>query len=102
MDIIDLILLAFTLGVLSHITIYITLNKIIMTQEELVLELQAVTEKVEKIGTETQGLIASVANLEAELEASGNISEDVAVALQALKDQAQVVDDLVEDSTQTT
>lgn len=82
---------------------FITLNKITMTQEELAQELIVVKEHVAKIGTETESLKEKVFDLEFELSESGKLDQNVIDALDALKTQVQIVDDLVVDSeTETT
>jgi uncharacterized protein YoxC len=68
------------------------------TQAELVETVAAVQEQVAKIGTETSGLIDKVAELEAIIEAEGNASPELVAAVEALKAQVQVVDDLVADA----
>lgn len=68
-----------------------------MTQDELVQELNAVKDQVSKIGSETTTLKEKVAELEEQLSQAGNATPEVLAALQALKDQAQIVDDLVAD-----
>jgi hypothetical protein len=74
------------------------LEKIMATQAELAASLDLVAVQVAKIGTETQGLKASIASLEAALAAAGGTSPEVDAALAALKAQVQVVDDLVVDA----
>ena len=86
-----------------QILFFITQNKIRMTQEELTQELIAVKEQVAKIGTETETLKEKVFDLEFELSQSGKLDESVINALEALKAQVQIVDDLVVDAeTETT
>ena len=68
------------------------------TQAELVETITAVQEQVEKIGEETQTLIEKVAELEAVIEAEGSASPELIAAVEALKAQVQIVDDLVPDA----
>jgi septal ring factor EnvC (AmiA/AmiB activator) len=72
--------------------------KIIMTQEELKAELENVTAKVAKIGTETQSLLSKITDLEAAIVNAGNVLPEVQAALESLKAQADVVDGLVPDA----
>jgi hypothetical protein len=77
-----------------------SLRRIIeMNQHELAQELVNVTEKVNKIGTETTALLGKVDELQAAIEQAGNVTPEVQTALDALKAQAQTVDDLVPDAT---
>jgi prefoldin subunit 5 len=71
------------------------------TLNELVPQLDALTAQVAKIGQETDGLKAKVADLEAAIAAAGNIPQDVLDKFQALKDQVQAVDDKVADVAPT-
>jgi uncharacterized protein YoxC len=73
------------------------LRKIMSTQAELALALDSIKVQVAKIGAETQALQAKLAELVAALAAAGNTSPEVDAALEALKAQVQVVDDLVVD-----
>jgi len=74
------------------------LGKIMSTQAELAASLAAVSIQVGKIGTETAGLQAKIAELEAAIVAAGGTTPEVDAALEALKAQVQVVDDLVVDA----
>ncbi len=55
-------------------------------------------DKVTKIGTETSTLLVKITDLEAALAAGGNTTPEVDAAMEALKTQLKVVDDLVEDA----
>ena len=68
------------------------------TQAELAASLAVVSAQVTKIGVETSATLAKVAELEAALANAGNTSPEVDAALEALKAQVQVVDDLVVDA----
>lgn len=70
------------------------------TQAELAADLQKVSDQVAKIGTETSTLLQKVADLEAALAAGGPVTAEVQAAVDALKAQVQVVDDLVPDAPQ--
>jgi hypothetical protein len=67
------------------------------TQAEVVIQLQAVTQQVVKIGAETSALLVKIDELLAQL-ANVPATPELTAALDALKAQAQVVDDLVPDS----
>lgn len=74
------------------------LEKLMTTQAELAQTLADVSSQVAKIGTETQATLDKVAALEAALAAAGSVSAEVQAAVDALKAQVQVVDDLVADA----
>jgi uncharacterized protein YoxC len=74
------------------------LERIMSTQAELALALDVIKVQVGKIGTETQSLKDKVAELVEALAAAGAVSPEVEAALEALKAQVQVVDDLVVDA----
>ncbi len=76
----------------------LTIGKAIMTtQAEAAAQINAVTEKLVKIGTETKSLLDKVAELEEVIRNQGNVSAEVETALGFLKAQAQTVDDQVKD-----
>lgn len=68
------------------------------SQEQLAQDLNTIREQVEKIGVETSATLQKVADLEAALAAAGTTTPEVDAALQALKDQINVVDGLVPDA----
>lgn len=72
-------------------------DKIMATQAQLAADLALVAAQVAKIGGETQALLQRIADLEAALANSGNLTPEVEAALAALKAQVQIVDDLVAD-----
>ena len=75
------------------------LEKIMTTQVEGVVEIQAVKEQVTKIGTETSTLLTKIEELTQAIENAGkDLSPEVQQALDDLKAQAQIVDDLVPDA----
>lgn len=74
------------------------LEKLMATQAELAATLGTVSAQVAKIGTETQSILDKVAALEAALATQGEVSAEVQAAVDALKAQVQVVDDLVADA----
>jgi septal ring factor EnvC (AmiA/AmiB activator) len=82
---------------LNSDTINERLSTIMASQDQHAADIAAVTAKVDKIGGETRTLLIKVAELTDALAAAGNTSVEVDAALQALKDQVAVVDDLVPD-----
>lgn len=68
-----------------------------MKLSELTSALNQTTERVKKIGTETQSLLARIEELQAVVANSDNVPQDVQDALASLMAQAGVVDDLVAD-----
>lgn len=77
------------------------LNKIIMTQAELVTQLNTITAQVAKIGVETGNTLQQVIDLKALLAAGGTVTPEVIDAVTALQAQAQKTDDLVPDAPAT-
>lgn len=75
----------------------LALRKVMVSQAQLASDLITVKESVAKIGNETSALVQKVADLEAAIGNAGETSPEVDSALQALKDQIQVVDELVAD-----
>lgn len=76
-----------------------TLKEMLMkTQAELTADLTAVSAQLTKIGVETSTTLQRVADLEAALASSGATSPELEAAVEALKVQIQVVDDLVADA----
>jgi G:T/U-mismatch repair DNA glycosylase len=76
-----------------------SLRKLIMaSQAQLAQDLQAINTQLVKIGTETTALLAKITELEAAIAAGGTTTPEVDAAVQALRDQAKVVDDLVVDT----
>lgn len=67
------------------------------TKAEFTASLDQVTAHVAKVGDETRTLIARIGDLTAAVEAAGNSSPEMDAALEALKAQVAVVDDLVPD-----
>lgn len=72
------------------------------TQSELAADVKAATEQLKKIGTETSATLQKVTDLQAIIDAGGGVgstvSQELIDAVDALKAQAQVVDDLVPDA----
>ena len=68
------------------------------TQAELANDLTALNDQVTKIGTETEGLKAAVASLEAALATAGSVTPELQAAVDNLKARVQSVDDLVADA----
>lgn len=72
--------------------------QIMASQEEAAAQLAAVNEKLVKIGTETSTLLTKIAELQAALEAAGQVAPELQAAIDAVAAQAGVVDDLVPDA----
>lgn len=85
-----------------QLILFFKLNKFEMYQKQLAQELTQVKDRVAKIGTETTFLKDRVDDLEIELLNAGVVQEPVLEALEALKEQTRIVDELVEDQTETT
>lgn len=85
------------LGILATLYNIWGTRKIMASQEQLAQDLIQVKEAVAKVGTETSTLVQKVADLEAAISNGGETTPEVDAALQALKDQVQVVDELVAD-----
>ena len=77
--------------------IFTFLEKVMATQAELAAELRMVKDNVAKLGTETQGLIDKVNELTAMVE-NGPITAELREAVDAVKAQVKIVDDLVPDA----
>lgn len=90
---------------LSYLGVLISINhrlkKLFMKQEELVSELNKVTVNLQKVGNESAALVQKVADLEAAIGSQSDVSPDVVTALEAVKAQAKVVDDMVPDAEET-
>lgn len=88
------------LGVVAIILLLMLfqLRKIMSTQAQLAVALTAIAAQIAKIGDETKTLIAKIDELQAALNNAGNNAPEVETALQAVKDQLQIVDDLVPDA----
>lgn len=75
------------------------LKELIMaTQEELAADIANVTAQVTKIGTETSTLLQKVTDLQTIIDSQGGVSPQLQAAVDALKAQVQVVDNLVPDA----
>lgn len=70
---------------------------IMATQAELTQQVKAATEKITKIGTETTTLVAKVKELTDIITNGPPVTPELQAAVDELKAQAQVVDDLVSD-----
>lgn len=91
----------FALCVLAAIAVWIAyelrqinhnLKGLIMKATEAVEQLQAANATLVKIGTETSALLVLIGNLQ-----TGDLPQELADQITAIKTQAQVVDDLVPD-----
>lgn len=74
------------------------LEQIMNTQAEMAQQMNAVTEQLGKIATESAATVRKVAELEQALANAGNVTPELQAAFDALKAQVQVVDDLVPDA----
>lgn len=74
------------------------LRTITMNQAELAADLATVNAAVQKIGTETAGLLTAVDALQAALDAAGTTTPEVDAALAAVKASVAAVDALVPDA----
>lgn len=74
------------------------LERIMTTQTELAQQLAGITTQLDKIATESSATLQKVADLEAALANSGNVTPELQAAFDALKAQVQIVDDLVPDA----
>ncbi len=74
-------------------------HKILMNQVQLAQELVLLKNQITKIGTETSATLQKAKDLEAIIQAGGEVSQEVKDALAALKAQAQLTDDLVPDAS---
>lgn len=77
------------------------LKGIMATQQEAAVALQAVKDQIVKIGAETSSLLTKVTDLLAIIAAGGEVSTELQNAIDAVKAQAQIVDDLVPDQPPT-
>lgn len=73
-------------------------QELAMNQQELADQLTALGATIDKIGTETTGLIDAVAALQAALDAGGEVSAEVQAALADVQARVKAVDDLVPDA----
>ncbi len=69
------------------------------TQAELATQLSGVKDQLVKVGTEIDTLQTKVADLQAAIANAGNVTPELQAAFDALKTQAQVLDDLNPDPT---
>ncbi len=72
-------------------------NVIMATQKELAAALDVVNDKLVKIGTETNTLLAAIADLKVQL-ANAPVSAELQAAFDKVAAQADVVDALVPDA----
>ena len=73
------------------------LEVIMATQQEAAAELVAVKEQLVKVGGETSTLLAKIEELLGQL-ANAPVSEELQAAIDGVKEQAAVVDNLVPDA----
>ena len=74
------------------------LENLMASQAELTVQVNALTEKVAKIGAETRSLLTKIDDLTQALANAGNVTPELQAAFDALAAQADVVDKLVPDS----
>ena len=74
------------------------LNTIMASQTDEAKRVTALTEQVTKIGTESRTLLTRIEELLAVIAAGGEATPELTAAVDALKAQVQVVDDLVPDA----
>jgi uncharacterized protein (DUF2344 family) len=74
-----------------------TIEKIDMTQDELVQQLKDDSAKIIKIGTETRSLLTKVQELLDQI-AAGTVKQEVTDAAADVQTQLGIVDDLVPDA----
>lgn len=82
----------------SFLSIHQKLEKIMSTQTEFAAQVQAISTQVAKIGEESKITLQKVIDLEAALANQDNVSPELQAAVDELKQQVQVVDDLVADA----
>ena len=73
------------------------LQSIMVTQSEAAVQLQAVADQVDKIGTETQSLLDEIQVLKNAAVAAGNVTAELQAAIDAVSGKAVTVDALVND-----
>lgn len=74
------------------------LEKIMATQTEAAIQVNALTAKINKIGSETANTLQKVKDLEAIIVAGGEVTPELQAALDAAVAAAQVADDLIPDA----
>ena len=75
------------------------LKELVMaTREELVAELNAIKTQISKVGDETRSLLTKVEELLVLLAGAGNTTPEIDAAVTGVKEQLQIVDDLVPDA----
>lgn len=73
------------------------LETIMATQQDVINDLNAVKDQLTKIGTETTSLLTKITDLEKIIN-DGPVKPELLAALDAVKAQAKVVDDMVPDA----
>jgi len=68
------------------------------TQKEVAAQLDQVTAQLQKVGNESALTLQKVNDLEAVIAQGGEVGPELQASFQALKEQAQKVDDLVPDA----
>lgn len=86
-------------GIASQTDLVNMEKRIMASQTEIVTRLNAASDRLDKIGTETATLLQMVADLKALVAAGGNASPELVAAVEKIEGQAQKVDDLVPDTS---
>lgn len=94
-----LIILALTVLIYFH---FKQNFQIMANQAELKAQVDALTIKAEKIGTETRTLVTKVEGLLKQLEEQQAVTPELQASVDALQTQLEVVDGLVPDATEPT
>lgn len=79
--------------------VFRNLKQIMANQAQLAADLRSVKTQLDKIATESQALLDKISELEAELE-NQDVTPELQAAFDAVKSQAQTIDDLVPDSSE--
>lgn len=82
--------------------VLLLLEALVATQAELAGQVQTINAKLQKIGTETGTLLTKIDELKAQIVTAGNVTPELQAAVDALSQQAGIVDDLVEDAVPPT
>ena len=75
------------------------IESIMATQAEIAAKLNAATDELKKVGGEVKTLLTKIDELQAAVVAAGNVTPELQAAVDAVVEQAKVVDDLVPDVT---
>lgn len=81
-------------------TLHTKVDDMATSQSQAAADLRTVKTQLDKISTESGSLLQKISDLEAAAAAAGNVTPELQAAINALKTQAQVLDDLVPDTGQ--